>query len=142
MLSQTLRSHPATHPVSFPPVLWGTVVWWSASAAPCYSALRQLTRSTLFLCVPSCIAAALLYNDQLRIGAVWRCVVGDICSSPPAKSPHHMVLFMCRLFHIERGTKKRTQTHKLCPNDNKGNAITGNTFTTSPALSPQWLGCM
>lgn len=47
-------------------------------------------------------AAALLYNDQLRIGAVWRCAAGDICSSPPAKSPHRMVLFMRRLFHIER----------------------------------------
>ncbi len=33
-------------------------------------------------------------------------VVGDICSSPPAKSPHHMVLFTCSLFHIPAMWKK------------------------------------
>lgn len=35
--------------------------------------------------------------------------------------------------------KKSPETHKLRPNDNRGNTITGNTFTTNSALSPQWL---
>lgn len=38
-------------------------------------------------------------------------VVGDICSSP-AKSPHHMVLFMRSLFHIPAMRKeKKAQKH-------------------------------
>lgn len=48
-----------------------------------------------------------------RRGSVTQCpaversgVVGDICSSPPAKSPHHMVLFMHSLFHIPAMWKK------------------------------------
>lgn len=40
-------------------------------------------------------------------------VVGHICSSPPAKSPHHMVLFMHSLFHIPAMWKKSPETHKL-----------------------------
>lgn len=67
-------------------------------------------------------------------------MVGDICSPPPAKSPHHMVLFMRSPSHIPAmWGEKRPETHKLCPNDNRGNTITGNTFTTNPALSPQRL---
>lgn len=94
------------------------------------------------VCLPllRCLAVALLHNVQLWSGAVRCGVVGDICSSPPAKSPHHMVLFMRSLFQYPSNLKKRgTETHKLCPNDNRGNTITGNTFTTNPALSPQWL---
>lgn len=55
--------------------------------------------------------------------------------------------YLCGGFFISReegggGGGGCSQTHKLCPNDNRGNAITGNTFTTSPVLSPQWLCCM
>lgn len=59
--------------------------------------------------------------------------------------PRRMVLFMHGPFHIPAMCKKiknknrAPETHKLCPNDNRGNAIRGNTFTTNPALSPRWL---
>lgn len=96
----------------------------------------QSSISLLLLC---CLNMALLHNVQL-----WSGVVGDICSSPPAKSPHHMVLFMRSLFNNPANVKKKKRnknpkTHKLCPNDNRGSTITGSTFTTNPALSPQRL---
>lgn len=50
-------------------------------------ALQQPIQSCILL---RCFSIALLHNVQL-LG------VGDICSSPPAKSPHNMVLFMCIL---------------------------------------------
>lgn len=110
----------------------GTVAWWSAFAVLWYSALRQLTRSTLFLCVPSRIAAALLYNDQLRIGALWRCVAVRHLLLSSCKIPSSHGFVYAWAFSYRTREEKRMQTHKLCPNDNKGNAITGNTFITSP----------
>lgn len=48
--------------------------------------------------------------------------------------------FMCSLFYIPAMFKKKSPvTHKLCPNDNRGSTITGNTFTTNRALSAPWL---
>ncbi len=43
------------------------------------------------------------------------------------------------VFRLLEKQIKQPETHKLYPNDNRGNTITGNTFTTNPALSPQWL---
>lgn len=61
------------------------------------AALQHPAQSSISLL---CLAVAVLHNVQLRSGVVWSGVVGGICSSPPAKSPHHMALFMYNLFHI------------------------------------------
>lgn len=52
-------------------------------------------------------------------------MLGDICASPPAKSPHHMVLFAHSCFQYPSDVNKRKKknktrgTHKLCPNDTR-----------------------
>lgn len=76
----------------------------------------------------------------VRCGAV-RC--GRETSAPPLlQNPLVTWFCLCTALFISRQCAKKKEspeTHKLCPNDNRGNAITGNTFTTNPALSPQWL---
>ena len=73
------------------------------------AASRDPTQSSISQRVLRCLAMALV----TQCPAVEQCgVVGDICSSPPAKSPHHMVLFMRSLFisrQCER--KKKAQKH-------------------------------
>lgn len=66
----------------------------------------------------------------------------SFCKIP---SSHGFIYAEAFSYQEKRG-EKCSQTHKLCPNDNRGNAITGNTFTTSPAWArsgcaacePQW----
>lgn len=94
-------------------------------------ALQQPIQSCILLPLLRCFSIALLHNVQL-LG------LGDICSSPPAKSPHNMVLFMCILLLYPSNVIKKSETHHLCLNDNRRNTITGNTFTTKTAQSQQW----
>lgn len=133
------RSHLS---ILFPVGLWhgGLYLWAHVVACELFRSSFARTNSAIHL------SSELLCNGAVaqcpaadRCGAVWCCVVGDICSTPPAKSPHHMVLFMHMPFSYPG---KGPETHKHCPNDNKGSTITGNTLTTNPALSPQWLCCM
>lgn len=113
---------------------FGACVWHL-----CYWRATWQLRSRPSLSLCEYRAVLLRRGGVIQCPAADRCgVVGDICSST-AKSPHHMVLFMHNLLHIPAMWKKSPDTHKLCPNDNRGNTITGNTFTTNHALSPQWL---
>ncbi len=59
----------------------------------------------------SCADSPRLCYTMSSCGAERSGVVGDICSSPPAKSPHHMALFMRSLFHIPAMWKKKAQKH-------------------------------
>lgn len=94
----------------------------------------EASQHPLQSCIPlpllRCLSMALLHNVQL-----WNGAMGDICSSPPAKSPHNVVLFMCILFQYPSNVKKK---YRVCLNYNKGNTVTGNVFTTKAALSTQW----
>lgn len=100
------------------------------------AASQQQTQSSIPLRVLSCLAVALLYNVQLRISVVW----WETSAPLLLQNPLITWFCLCIAFFISRQCEKKSPgTHKLCPNDNRGNTITGNTFTTNPALSPQWL---
>lgn len=71
------------------------------------AASQHPTPSSISLRALPCLTVALLHNVQL-----WCGVVGDICSSPPAKSPHHMVLFTRSLFHIPAMWRKKKKALK------------------------------
>lgn len=70
-------------------------------------------------------------------------VLGDICASPPAKSPHHMVLFTHSCFQypsdVNKRKKKTQGEHTNSVQMTQGNTVTGNAFATNSAPSPQWL---
>lgn len=119
--------------------LWGCVAALSPVIVLFRShmaALQHPTQSSISLPLLRCPAVALLHNVQL-----WSVVVWWETSAPLLlQNPLITWFCLCIAFFISRHCeKKSSETHKLCPNDNRGNTITGNTFTTNPALSPQWL---
>lgn len=73
------------------------------------AALQHPTQSSISLPLLHCPAMAVTQCPAVERSGV----VGDICSSPPAKSPHHMVLFMHSLFHIPAMWKKPRNTQNL-----------------------------
>lgn len=127
----------------FPGGLWCLCLWVCAAAFVLFrshmSASQQQTPSSVSRRVLSCLIVALLYNVQLHAGVVW----WETSAPPLLQNPLITWFCLCIALFISRQCeerrKKSPETHKLCPNDNRGNAITGNTFTTNPALSPQWL---
>lgn len=110
--------------------VWHLCYWWATWQLRSRPSLSLSVSPELSHC-----AVALLYNVQLRIGVVWW-----ETSAPLLQNPLITWFCLCITFFISQQCEKKSpDTHKLCPNDNRGNTITGNTFTTNHALSPQWL---
>lgn len=119
--------------------LWAYVVALSPAIVLFRShiaASQHPTQSSISLRFLRCLAVALLHNVQLWSGVVW----WETSAPLLLQNPLITWFCLCVAFFISRQCEKKSpETHKLCPNDNRGNTITGNTFTTNPALSQQWL---
>ena len=100
------------------------------------AALQHTTQSSISLPLLLCPFMATLHNVQLLSGVVW----WETSAPLLLQNPLSTWIGLYVAFFISRQCEKKSpETHKLCSNDNRGNTITGNMFTTNPTLSLQWL---
>lgn len=100
------------------------------------AALQHITQSSISRRVSGASPWLCYTMSSCGSGAVWW------ETSAPLLLQNPLITWFClcvAFFTSRQCEKKSPGTHKPCPNDNRGNTITGNTFTTNPALSPQWL---
>lgn len=104
--------------------LGGRMTAFCALIQPSYSSLHH-----------SCSASPWLCYTMSSCGAVW----SETSAPLLLQNPLITWFCLCVVFFKSRQYEKKSQKHTNCPHDSRGNTITGNTFTTNPALSPQWL---